>query len=63
MPGMPVEAFVLGRQLGDAPRQAAHGPGGVPVGPDAERVVALDLEQVGDLVEDTGDVVVMDGHG
>ena len=43
-------------------RQVADGAGGVAVGPDAEGVLAADVEQVGDLGEDLDDVGVVDGH-
>ncbi len=38
------QALLLGGEIGDAPGQAGDRPGGVPVGPDTERVLALDLE-------------------
>ena len=47
----------VGGRLG----QVVDRTGGVAIGPDAERVGPLELQQVGDLLEDGGDFVI--GHG
>ena len=47
-----------GRQVGQALGHVAHGPRCVTVGADAEGVLALDFQDVGDLVEDGGDLAV-----
>jgi hypothetical protein len=44
------------------PSVVPHRARGVVVGADAKRVIAADLEQVGDLLENNGDVGVVDGH-
>ena len=62
MPSMSVsERFGIGHDVGRRLGQVVDRPGGVAIGPDAERVGPLELQQVGDLLENGGDFVV--GHG
>ena len=46
-------------RLGQLPKGAR----GIPVGPDAKLVRVVEGEQVGNLLENGGDIGVMDGHG
>jgi hypothetical protein len=48
----------LGQLLGEPPQL----PGGIAVGADAKGVLAADLQQIRDLVEYAGDVLVVYGH-
>ena len=62
MPGMSVSAVPpLTRRL-HVGAQLADRASGVAIGAHAERVRALDVEQVGDLVEDCRDSGVYDWH-
>src|SRR5438876_543846 len=49
---------LVGEGLGEVPNRA----GGVAVGAHPERVGVLDLEEVGDLVEQPGDVGILHGR-
>ena len=49
-------------QQADIAPQFAQGVGSVPVGADAEGVVALNLQQVSDLIKDRSDVFVVYWH-
>ena len=53
------QLFGLGDQVGDLLRHGLDGLGGVAVGADAEGILAVDFEQVGGLVEDAGDGLVI----
>ncbi len=49
-------------QVGDLVRQSLDGLGGVAVGADAEGILAVDFEQVGGFVENSGDGFVVHGR-
>ena len=62
MPSMSVSLPLgIGHDLGHRLGQVVDRAGGVAIGPHAERVRALELQQVGDLLENGGDFGV--GHG
>lgn len=44
------------------PGQTPHLLGGVAVGPDARDMCARDFQGIRDLVEDMGDLLIVDGH-
>lgn len=54
---------LLAAHLGHAAAQLAESAGGVATGADAERVGALNFQQVGHLVDHRGDVGVAHRHG
>ena len=60
--GQPGQVLAFFQQQARFLRQFAQRARGIAVGADAERIRALDFQQVGDLLEDGGDVGVMDGH-
>ena len=63
MPGISVSAVPLLHQRLDVGAQLADRACCVAVGAHPEGIGALDVEQVGDLVEDGADGGVDDGHG
>jgi hypothetical protein len=58
-PGKPGEVFTLLDQGANIPAQLAQRACAVAVGANAERVIALDLQQVCDLVEDSGNIFIV----
>ena len=62
MPGMASTAFSVVDDVGNLLGMALDSLGGAAVGADAEAVVALDLHEVGGLVEDVGDGLVVHGQ-
>ena len=58
-----IKVLALGQHVGDVARQLADQPRRPPVGAHPERVGALDVEQIGNLVELAGDLGVDDWHG
>ena len=60
--GQPRQVVAALHQHARLLRQVAQDARSIAVGTDAERIRPLDFQQVGDLVEDRGDVGVMDRH-
>ncbi len=62
-PGKPGKILALGRQIRQALGHVSHHPGRVAISPHPEGVGTLDLQQIRHLLENVGDVLVVDRHG
>ena len=58
-----IKIFALGQHIGDIARQLADQPRRPPIGANPEWVCALDVEEIGNLVQLARDLGIDDGHG
>ena len=63
MPGMARTCFGSAMSVVDLLRVVLDGLRGIAIRADAERVLPVDLEQVGSFVENVGDGLVVHGQG